>query len=249
MRRAASQVAVGLAVAGLLAACAPQDVKESGNSCALPEIEDVLGSGGIGGTGILAQDGGIGGTGIVGTITGFGSICVNGLEVHFDGSVAVTANGSPSAPAQLAVGQVVAVETSMTAKGLLASSIAILESRYWSFGPSVARVWLEGIVERRADGDVLVVSGRSIPLPGEAQRAGDAPAPGSRLFVLAVPGKDGALEARRVVVPRRVTPRVVNPPAGVETRTIEPLRDFRFDPRMEPRLPAPGPSSPGRRGR
>ena len=44
----------------------------------------VAGRPGLGGTGI--SEGGIGGTGIVGVITGFASICVNGVEVHFDAS-------------------------------------------------------------------------------------------------------------------------------------------------------------------
>src|SRR5690349_21550179 len=52
-------------------------------------------AGGVGGTGIGSEsdNGGIGGTGIVGTITGFASICVNGLEVHFNNDVPVSENG------------------------------------------------------------------------------------------------------------------------------------------------------------
>ncbi|AOE85167.1 DUF5666 domain-containing protein [Pseudomonas sp. TCU-HL1] len=85
-------------------------------------------NGGIGGTGAPADDGGIGGTGIVGTITGFGSICVNGVEVHFDNKVALSENGVPASSDQLAIGQVVAVEAGPSARGLQARSIAILHA-------------------------------------------------------------------------------------------------------------------------
>lgn len=86
--------------------------------------------GGIGGTGRSAGDaggtGGIGGTGIVGTITGFASICVNGLEVHYDRDVPVSENGRPVDSQQLAVGQLVAVEAVDSARGLEARSVGIV---------------------------------------------------------------------------------------------------------------------------
>ena len=84
-------------------------------------------NGGVGGTGApILRPGGTGGTGIVGTITGFASICVNGLEVHIGQDVAVSANGAPASSAQLAIGQVVAVEAFATRRGLQAGRIAIL---------------------------------------------------------------------------------------------------------------------------
>ncbi|MDP2832897.1 MAG: DUF5666 domain-containing protein [Pseudomonadota bacterium] len=80
----------------------------------------ILAKGGIGGTGILAEgglggtgrqaDGGLGGTGIVGTVTGFASVCVNGLEVHYDDTTPVTRNGLPVMAESLALGQVVVIE-------------------------------------------------------------------------------------------------------------------------------------------
>jgi len=82
--------------------------------------------GGIGGTG--APEGGLGGTGIVGTITGFASICVNGVEVHYEEAVPVTENGVSSKTARLAVGQVVAVEAGTSSRGLEARNIAILNA-------------------------------------------------------------------------------------------------------------------------
>ncbi|MDT4806440.1 hypothetical protein FQZ97_392740 [compost metagenome] len=84
--------------------------------------------GGIGGTGAPADEGGIGGTGIVGTITGFGSICVNGVEVHFDSKASLSENGEPASSNQLAIGQVVAVEARKSPRGLEARSIAILHA-------------------------------------------------------------------------------------------------------------------------
>jgi uncharacterized protein DUF5666 len=71
--------------------------------------------GGIGGTGIAP--GGIGGTGqraeaevgVLGVITGFASICVNGIEVHFDANTPVALNGDPASAKALGVGQLVSV--------------------------------------------------------------------------------------------------------------------------------------------
>lgn len=87
--------------------------------------------GGIGGTGRtdeVGSEGGIGGTGIVGTITGFASICVNGLEVHYDEAVPVSENGLPATARGLAIGQVVAVEAGMSQRGLEARRIAVLHA-------------------------------------------------------------------------------------------------------------------------
>lgn len=86
------------------------------------------GGGGIGGTGAPQDEGGVGGTGIVGTITGFGSICVNGVEVHFDNKVVLSENGLPAGSQRLAIGQVVAVEAQPSRRGLEARSIAILNA-------------------------------------------------------------------------------------------------------------------------
>jgi hypothetical protein len=83
-------------------------------------------AGGVGGTGISDDNGGIGGTGIVGTITGFASICVNGVEVHFNNNVPVSENGIDTTSTQLAVGQVVAVEAFKSRRGLEAGRISIL---------------------------------------------------------------------------------------------------------------------------
>lgn len=97
---------------------------------ATPTIQDGVGGTGapivqegLGGTG--APQEGIGGTGIVGVITGFGSVCVNGAEVHYDESTAVTLDGEPVSAARLGVGQVARVVARTQARGLVARSIAI----------------------------------------------------------------------------------------------------------------------------
>ncbi|WP_223542280.1 DUF5666 domain-containing protein [Pseudomonas sp. BF-RE-26] len=85
-------------------------------------------AGGVGGTGISDDNGGVGGTGIVGTITGFASICVNGVEVHFNNNVPVSENGIASSSTRLAIGQVVAVQAFNSRRGLEAGRISILHA-------------------------------------------------------------------------------------------------------------------------
>lgn len=83
---------------------------------------------GIGGTGSVASDGGVGGTGIIGVITGFASICVNGVEIHYDADTPVSIDGQPSTMRDLAVGQVVAARTLGAGDELAASNIAIIHA-------------------------------------------------------------------------------------------------------------------------
>jgi hypothetical protein len=90
--------------------------------------------GGIGGTGI--DGGGIGGTGqraeaevgVIGVITGFASICVNGIEVHFDAATPVSLNGEPVSAAALGVGQVVAVAAVGSGNQARARAIDIVDA-------------------------------------------------------------------------------------------------------------------------
>lgn len=81
--------------------------------------------GGIGGTGERARDSGVGGTGIVGIITGFASICVNGIEVHYDPSTPLEINGHPATARDLAVGQLVQAEASGTGDEVMARNISV----------------------------------------------------------------------------------------------------------------------------
>jgi uncharacterized protein DUF5666 len=153
--------------------------------------------GGVGGTGVVAgQDarggtparGGVGGTGfsddaapertdsgtlgVVGVITQFASVCVNGLEIHYDDGTPTTVNGRPARTAQLALGQVVAVEAMRGAGRLSARSIDILKV-------------LEGPVTRSDP------AARTVFVMGQAVRVTDETrsAPGQRLAAL----KPGAL--------------------------------------------------------
>lgn len=78
----------------------------------------IISQGGMGGTGLIPT-GGMGGTGllpvvssegsvaVLGVITGFASICVNGIEVHYDQHTPVTVNGQSGRLADLAVGHTV----------------------------------------------------------------------------------------------------------------------------------------------
>lgn len=238
-----------MALALAFASTAPARAQDKPNPCTLAELEEALGSGGIGGTGILAQEGGIGGTGIVGTVTGFGSVCVNGVEVQYDAAVPVVANGLPADAAQLAIGQAIAVEVVYTQKGLEAKSIEILGTRAWSFAPGVTRVWIEGSFEPQPDGGALASFGRRLRLAADVRRSGGAPEAGSRMFVLAAIGADGTVVAQRLVVPKQAKPSATPPQRPVERRTFEPPRELRIEPRFEPRMPGPPPSMPGRMGR
>lgn len=95
----------------------------------------VAGSGGMGGTGIMAQatqlapgTGGMGGTGIVGIITGFASICVNGVEVHYDARTPVSINGQAASTGELAVGHYVVVHAGTVGGQLRAIGIGAIDA-------------------------------------------------------------------------------------------------------------------------
>ena len=112
--------------------------------------------GGIGGTGI--DPGGIGGTGqraeaelgVLGVITGFASICVNGIEVHFDAATPVALNGEPVSAAALGVGQVVAVRALGSGTQARAQAIDIVDA---AVGPLSA---VEG------GGELLQIQGQRV---------------------------------------------------------------------------------------
>jgi len=161
--------------------------------------------GGVGGTGAVAR-GGVGGTGIsdaptaigvVGTITEFASVCVNGLEIHYDQGTPVTINGRWASAKQLAVGQVVAVEAQSAAGRLAARSIAVL------------RV-LEGPVTRvDADAQTVFVMGQAVRVTGETEGAAQrerlaALQPGTTVQVSGYRNARGEIVASRLdVAPSR----------------------------------------------
>lgn len=151
----------------------------SGNGGTGKQVRDGDGSGsggtghrdgsGNGGTGIQARqdDGmGTGGTGVVGEITGFGSVCVNGLEIHYDAGTPVVSNGSPVAADQLAVGQMVAVEAVGKSGNLVARQIHVqhaLIGRVQAVEGGKVKVWGQWVSLPGAhglkQGDRIKVSG------------------------------------------------------------------------------------------
>jgi hypothetical protein len=68
-----------------------------------------------------------GAIGVVDVLTASSSVCVNGLEIHYDDGTAITINGRRAHAGQLALGQVVAVETRASAGRLAARNIAVLK--------------------------------------------------------------------------------------------------------------------------
>jgi hypothetical protein len=123
--------------------------------------DSLVGRPSIGSTG--AAEGGIGGTGLIGVITGFASICVNGVEVHYDASTPVSADGLSMSLSNLAVGQVVAVHAIGEGEQLSARSIAIMHA---AVGPV-------STIDRQAGR--LQVMGQSVRVIDKAELAGLEP--------------------------------------------------------------------------
>lgn len=96
-----------------------------------PVQQDGSGAGGTGHTPWMeATDGnGVGGTGheteVEGVITGFASICVNGLELHYQSSTPIAINGRRAATKDLAVGQVVRIQARGLGDQLAISSLQV----------------------------------------------------------------------------------------------------------------------------
>jgi len=91
-----------------------------------PRKDETTARPGIGGTGI--DNGGMGGTGIVGVITGFASVCVNGVEVHFDRDTPVLTDGERTTARELAIGQIVAVRAQGAGDEVAAQRIAVMHA-------------------------------------------------------------------------------------------------------------------------
>ena len=96
-----------------------------------PWQQDGSGTGGTGHAGWMeATDGnGTGGTGhateVEGVITGFASICVNGLELHYQPTTPIAINGRKASAKDLAVGQVVRVQARGLDDQLAISSLQV----------------------------------------------------------------------------------------------------------------------------
>ncbi len=151
---------------------------------------------GIGGTGfapmtktdLLAQrngeeESGIGGTGIVGVISGFGSICVNGVEIHYDQATQVIEEGNLTPTNNLALGQTVSILATSSSQNYYAKEIRVLHE-------------VQGVVDTINLSDhVFTVLGQTVNLPEtllEKLTVGDnVVVSGNRL-------NDGSIDAARV---------------------------------------------------
>jgi hypothetical protein len=196
-----------LPLAAFLASCAPEPplaesgTKPSGTSASIckfgPSGQPLRAADrGIGGTGAPARnlraDRGIGGTGIVGVVTGFASICVNGMEIAFDGSVPIEIDGEAAGGDVLRVGQLVVIEAGGDAGSLRASSIRI---RHEVTGPVEAR---------EIGSDAWLVAGQRVTVPRDAW-GGRQFGLGDWVRVSGLRGADQTIIATRVDVIRGVT--------------------------------------------
>lgn len=154
--------------------------------------------GGIGGTGI--EGGGIGGTGqraeaevgVLGVVTGFASICVNGIEIHYDAATPVSLNGASATAGALAIGQVVAVQAIGSGTQARARAIDIVDA---AVGP---------LSDVQAGGTLLQVNGQRVRvqertlLGGALTREQLAAAGGQTVRVSGLRAPDGAIVATRI---------------------------------------------------
>jgi len=153
---------------------------------------------GIGGTGVTAG-GGIGGTGtraesdlgLVGVITGFGSICVNGVEVHYDAATPVTQNGQLAAAGALALGQIVAVRAAGEGAQARAKAIDIVDA---AVGPASAIDAAAGTLH--VLGQPVRIEPSTVLGPGLARTA--LAEAGASLRVSGLRAADGTIVATRI---------------------------------------------------
>ena len=192
------------------------------------------GTGGMGGTGITAQltpgfdtaganagTGGMGGTGIVGIITGFASVCVNGVEVHYDNRTPVAVNGQAATTRDLAVGHMVVVHAAMVNGQLRATGIGTIDAvRGTVTGVNAATRELQVMgqtvrVANTAGADIASINpGASVRVSGlrtdggviVASRVDTTPAGGAASvlgIVSSVDGSSAMVNGTRVNLPQR----------------------------------------------
>lgn len=175
---------------------------------------------GIGGTGFDDPDGGIGGTGIFGTITGFASVCINGLEVHYDEDVPVTDNGEPASAADLAVGQVVWIVAADRGGNLVATSISMLSA-------------VIGTVEQvDPEKGLFRVDGEDVEMPPSTLALGQKDGliePGVRVDVSGLRRPDGRVVASRIERARPETQRATMSSVGTLLGTAPGLRNLSIE--------------------
>lgn len=176
------------------------DGSGAGGTGHAPGKGDGSGAGGTGAPQMAANDGsGTGGTGheteVEGVITGFASICVNGLELHYQADTPIAVNGKAASPKDLAVGQVVRAQ----AKGKDDQfAIARLQIRYVMVAP------LQDISASHAQ-----VMGKNVRLENGAQLPG-ALEPGQKVAVSGFVGPGGAVFATRLDAVSPDTPDSIN---------------------------------------
>jgi hypothetical protein len=127
----------------------------------------------------------MGGTGIVGVITGFASVCVNGVEVHFDRDTPVTTDGERTTARELAIGQIVAVRAQGAGDEVAAQRIAVMHA---AVGP-VSSVDIQS--------GTLVALGQQVRAVYPRELAGLKP--GSWVQISGLRNADGDLSATRIV--------------------------------------------------
>jgi hypothetical protein len=192
---ARAQVAPRCADGGALL---PGDDDGIGGTGAWPGDDGIGGTGaspggddsGIGGTGVSAQST----IGVVGTITGFASICVDGLEIHYDADTPVRIDGRPASVGDLAVGQVVEVVAEGHLPELHARDLTV---RHVVVGP---------VSGGEADGAILRVAGQGVALVPETQLPDASSGSGPDTLVLGtVVRVSGMRRQDGVVVASRIT--------------------------------------------
>lgn len=145
---------------------------------------------GIGGTGHTAQDGGIGGTGVVGIITGFASICVNGIEIHYNQKTPMEINGHPGKAKDLAIGQLVMADATGKGDELVARHISV---RYAVSGP---------VTHTNAANGHIQVMGQTVQITGHTIKPDEANAQtlhaGDFVRVSGLRKQDGVIVAARI---------------------------------------------------
>lgn len=173
--------------------------------------------GGGGGTGVSADEGGIGGTGIYGTVTAFGSICVNGVEIHYNKNTPVEYNGKSSTVNTLALGQVVAVDTFREGNAVRARHINI---RDLVTGPVEKVNPARGVI-RILGQSVHIARFTHIGNRGVGPRAARRIKPGSYIRVSGLRRAGGTIVATRVaVVPAIPQVQVTGPVTAVTGKTL-----------------------------
>jgi len=175
---------------------------------------------GIGGTGLDDPDSGIGGTGIFGTITGFASVCINGLEVHYDEDVPVTDNGQPASASDLAVGQVVWIVAADRGGNLVATSISMLSA-------------VIGTVEHvDPEKGLFRVDGENVEMPPSTLALGQKDGliePGVRVDVSGLRRPDGRVVASRIERAGPETQHATMSSVGTLLGTVPGLRNLSIE--------------------